>query len=158
MPLWQSSSKKTGKCARGMLARDARAPAITKLRKQLLEVQQELTEAINDKVRKQSEGLRGTRLTMQDLTRQEASVCLNLRRANTRLTEARNAIDSQEEQIRRREFALAERRAAPAEDKSASSSAMVGGVDPAGKQVRLQRVSHMSQEYYNKLADYLHQR
>ena len=40
---------------REMRARDPNAPTIVKLRKQLLEVQQELAEATNDKVRHQAE-------------------------------------------------------------------------------------------------------
>ena len=90
-----------------MRARDPSAPTIVKLRKELLEAQQQLTEATNEKVRKQADELRGTRLAMQDMTRKEASVCLNLRGANTQLSEAQTVIDAQEEQIRRQRTELA---------------------------------------------------
>ena len=87
-------------------------------------------------VKKQADELRGTRLAMQDLTSQEASACLNLRRANTQLTEAQRVIDAQEDQIRRQRLELAERRPAPARGESSSSSAITGGVDPAAKGAR----------------------
>ena len=61
-----------------------------KLRKQLIDMEQELTEATNEQTRQQAEDLHAARVVMQDLTRQEASVCLDLRRASKRLTEAQN--------------------------------------------------------------------
>ena len=121
---------------RGMRARDPSVPTIVKLRKQLLEAQQELTEATNEEVKKQADALRGARLAMQDLTRQDASVCLRLRRATTQLTEAQEVIGAQEDQIRRQRFELAERRPVLARGESSSSSAITGGVDPAVKGAR----------------------
>ena len=57
-------------------------------------------------------------------------MCLDLRRANSRLTEAQKVIDSKDEQIHRQEQALSERRASTPKDRIAASR-YVGGVDPA---------------------------
>ena len=88
-------------------------PTVIELRTQLIELEQELIKATSERVRQQAEELRAARIVMQGLTRQEASVCLDLRRANSRLVEAQKVIDSQEEQIHRQEQAFAERRPAP---------------------------------------------
>ena len=53
---------------REMRARDPSAPTITKLRKQLLEAQQELVEATSEPIKKQADALCGTRLARQGLT------------------------------------------------------------------------------------------
>ena len=100
------------------------------MRKQLIEMEQELTQATHEKTRQQAEELRAARLVMQDMTRQEASVCLDLRRANSRLAEAQKVIDSKDEQIHRQEQALSERRASIPRDRLAASR-YAGGVDPA---------------------------
>ena len=78
------------------------------MRKQLIELKQELTEATHDTTRQQAEELRTARFVRQDLTRQEASVCLDLRRASSRLAVAQKVIDSTDEQIHRLEQALSE--------------------------------------------------
>ena len=121
---------------REMRAGDLGAPTIVKLRKELLEAQQPLTETTNEKVKRQADELRGARLATQDLTRQDASACLNVRRAHTPLSEAQRVIDAQEEQIRRQRLELAERRPALARGESSSSSAITGGADPAVKIAR----------------------
>ena len=115
-------------CARGRSE-----PTVIRLR--LLELSQELTEATHEPARQQGEELRSARVATQDLTRHEASLCLDMRGASNRLTEAHTAIDSQEEHIHRQEQACTERRAAPTKEKSAPSG-MAGGVDPAVGQVR----------------------
>ena len=107
-----------------------------KLRKELVEAQQLLTEEATDKLRQQADELRGTRLATQDTTRKEASLCLNLRRANTQLSEAQTVIDAQEEQIRRQRTELAEQRPATVRGGSDSSSAFTGGVEPAVQKSR----------------------
>ena len=138
-----------------MRARDPgaqyRETTIVKLRKELVEAQQQLTEEANEKVRKQADELRGARLAMQDMTRKEASVCLNLRRANTQLSEAQTVIDAQEEQIRRQRTELAEQRPAATSGGSDSSSAFTGGVDPAARKSRPPWGQNQPQTYRTKV-------
>ena len=63
-----------------------REATIVKLRTELVEAQQKLTEETSEKVRKQEVELRDARLAMLAMTRKDAAVCLDLRRANTQLS------------------------------------------------------------------------
>ena len=63
-------------------ARGRGEPTVIQLRKQLIEMQQGQASATSEKVRQQAEELRNARIVTQELTGQEASVCLDLRRAN----------------------------------------------------------------------------
>ena len=109
-------------------SRDAQGrsgPTVIKLRKQLIDVEQEA----HEETLQQAEELRTARLLMQDLTRQEASVCLDLRRANSRLTEAQKVIDSTDEQIHRwNKRCLSAVRLL---QNTPAASRYMGGVDPA---------------------------
>ena len=110
-------------------------PTIVKLRIELHEVRQEVQGKASERIRKQGQELRDTRLAMFDLTRQEAVVALNRHRANTRLPGAQKLIDDQEDLLHQQGHQRVDHTPHTAKGRVAPPASS-GGVDPAAKLTR----------------------